>query len=281
MLYEYLRVFKESGGTFTDLSLDNQEEAKTLTPNLSATDYLYIAQYFPFNNLFFRVGDTTQNAIVDSITIQYYDGTQWRDVVDQLDSTAVSGAPLGRTGVLQFSPNRDYGWMRISDSSDNNAPAEIQSLNIYECYWLRIQFDGGITNGSEIKEISYAFTDTQELNNIDIEINNFYNAFASGKSDWIDEILTASKMMIIDLKRQGLIVDRGQVLRFDDVFMACTYKTLELIYMNLGPSYVDKRNDIRSLYEQALNIKRFTFDKDEDGFVDHSEIKSSIKRLIR
>lgn len=280
MLYEYLRVLKESGGTFTDLSLDNQEEAKTLTPNLAGTDYLYIAQYFPFNNLYFRMGSTV-NSIVDSITIQYYDGTQWRDMVDQLDASAVSGAPLARTGVLQFSPSRDYGWMRVSDTSDSNAPTELQTLTIYECYWLRIKFDGGITNGTEIEEISYAFTDTQELNNIDIEINNFYNAFATGKSDWIDEILTASKMLVIDLKRQGLVMDKGAILRFDDVFMACTYKTLELIYMNLGPSYVDKRNDIRALYDQALNIKRFTFDKDEDGFVDRGEIKNSIKRLIR
>ena len=280
MLYEYLRVFKEAGGVFTDLSLDNQEEAKTLTPALGSSDYLYIGQYFPFNNLFFHIGDVA-NATSSSITIQYWDGTAWRSAVDILDATASSGVPLARSGVVQFSPDRDYGWQKVNDTTDSNAPSELSTLTIYELYWIRVKFNSGMTAGTEIKEVSYAFTDTQELNNIDIEINSFYDSFASGKTDWIVEIITASKMLIVDLKRQGLVYNKGQVLRFDDVFLACTYKTLELIYMNLGPSYSDKRSDIRNLYIEALNIKRFTIDKDSDGYVDRNEINNSIKRLVR
>lgn len=280
MLFEFLRIWKETGDVFTDLSMDNQEEAKVLTPDLGNDDYLYVAQNFPFNNLYIRTG-TTVNAVAGGLTIEYWDNKSWRSAVDVLDSTSVSGVTLARPGVVQFSPQRDFSWVNLSESNKNNAPTEIQSLTIYDCYWLRIKADNGITVGSEIQEIGYTFTDTQQLDNIDIEISEFYESFASGKTDWITEIMTASKMLLIDLKRQGLVVDRGQILRFDDVFMAGTYKTLELIYMNLGPSYQDKRSDMRSLYDAALNIKRFTVDTDSDGRVARDEIKNTIKRLVR
>jgi len=282
MLYEYFRVFKETGGSFTDLSLDNQEEGVTLIPAITAADTLYFAQYFPVNNMYFHMGSTA-NATGGDITIEYWDGTNWRSAVDILDATKVSGAVLGRSGIIQWSPYIDYSWRPVNDTEDSNSPDELNSLRIYNSYWYRATFPSGLDAGTEIKEITYTFTNDSILDDIDIEINEFLTSFDSSgsKTDWIDQIITASKMLMTDLKRRGLVMNRGQILRFDDVVMPATYRTLDLIYQNLGPSYMKRRQELRVLYEEALDIERFTLDKDGNAFVSQGELSSSVKSIKR
>jgi len=289
MLYEYLRLFKYDGTSFTDYSLANQEEAIDLTPALTSTDYLYMAHNFPVTNIFPYVGDTVNTAAAN-IKIEYWggQGNGWIEAVDILDASALAGVPFTRPGNIQWVTDNGYSWNRIADSSENYAPAELQTLasaqkvTLYNTYWMRISYDSDLDAGLKIKEISYAFTTTQELDNIDVEISCFYEAIGGvSKSDWIPEIMTASKMLVIDLKHLGLIDAREQVIRFDDVFIPATYKTLDLIYMNLGPSYIEKRKELRKLYDDSLDVDRFTFDSDMDGELDSRELQGSIKRLVR
>ena len=90
MLYQYIRTFDADDGTLTDLSLDNQDESSTLPFDLVVSeDYYYIAQFFPFNNFFVQID--TANDVTASITLEYYDGTSWREAVDVLDGTSTSG----------------------------------------------------------------------------------------------------------------------------------------------------------------------------------------------
>jgi hypothetical protein len=281
MLLEWFRVWKYDGATFTDLSIDNQDDSVTIPLNLTTTDYLYLSQDVPFNNIYFDMN--TGNLDVAELEIQYWAGQTkgWQDVVDILDATKAAGVTLSKSGVVQFSPNRDYGWFRVSDSSETYAPDELQGMHIYESYWLRIRPKTDLNAGTILNEITYSFTKSQELGNFDVEVNSYLDAFESGKTNWDKEIKTASKMLVSDLKKQGLVVNRGEILRIEDVSLACTYKTLELIYMNLGSSYQDKRAEIRALYTDALNSRSFNFDKSSDGFLNSGERFTSIKKLVR
>ena len=78
-----------------------------------------------------------------------------------------------------------------------------------------------------------------------------------------------------------MITHQGQILRFEDVTYAATLKALSLIYQNLGPGFRVKLEDARNEYERALNIKRFTFDKTNDAFVNAGEITNTIGALVR
>jgi hypothetical protein len=282
MLYNYMRLIRGDNGTLTDVSLENQDESRNITLDLvTGEDYIYVAQHFPFNNLFFQI--SSANAVASSMAIEYWSGpgNGWKAFQDVLDDTKRSGASLAVSGVVQFTPDPQYNWHQVGDSQGQDFPTGLTTLKIYNVYWLRISFNATLTNTTAIKRLSYAFTRSQQLDNLDVEINRFLTSFSASKTNWDDEIVTASQQVVDDLMRAGLIVSRGQVLRFDDVSMAASWKTLMLIYRNCGPAFRDKLLDAEKEYGKLLNLRRFSFDKNQDGFVDKKEISNTVARLTR
>ena len=279
MLHEYLRVLKYDGTTFSDLSLDNQNESTNLDLALTTTDYIYLGQYFAFNNFFINLD--TANTSASILSLEYWNGSEWKSALDLLDGTSLSGVTLSQSGVVQFSPDRLYGWNRVSDTSETSAPTEMQSLTIYNMMWLRFKPTINIDALTDAFSISYAFTSSQQLNNHDIEINNYYDRFAVGKTDWNNEIVTASRYLVADLKRKNIVQDHAQILRFDDVSLACEWKTLEHIYNNMGKAYVEKRDDARTQYDKYISIRERSLDKNNDASLSMDELKGSIRNGIR
>jgi len=277
MLYQWLRLINGA-----DFSLDNQDDSQKVPMNLEVGDYVYLGQYFPFNNFFAWVD--TANTETSSLTIEYWSNNEWVQAVDILDGTSANGKTFGKSGVVQFSPIKDKNaWSRVSDTSETNSttPPELNGFTIYDCFWIRLKVDANLSVGTDVNKITYTFTDSQQLNKYDIEINSFMPAFESGKTNWIKEVITASEMMLADLKSKGLVISRGQVLRFDDVSMACDMKTLALIYSNLGKAYEEKRVRKELEYEKAINLRRFTFDLNNNGMVDEGEIQFKTVRIVR
>lgn len=280
MLYQYIRTFDADDGTLTDLSLDNQDESSTLPFDLVfSEDYYYIAQFFPFNNFFVQID--TANDVTASITLEYYDGTSWREAVDVLDGTSTSGVSLAKSGVIQFSPNNSFRWARTVDTTDSTAPTALNSITTYNMYWLRMKFSDTLKVTTAIKRITYAFTLHQQIDNLDTTVDEYLTDFVANKTSWNDEIVTCSMQVVADLKRKGLILNVGQILVLEDVSMATDWKTLMHIYRNLGGDYKTKFDAAKIEYDSALDLKRFTFDKDNDAFIDRNEIAESASRLRR
>lgn len=279
MLLDYIRIFKFDGSSLTDQSLLNQDDSSTMPLNLDTDDYLYIGQRFPFTNLFFQMD--TVNGVTGSISVDYWDGKQWRAGVDVLDGTKSSTIPLAKSGNLSWSVNHDYGWQIVNDTTDSSAPSGLASVYLYDTYWTRLSVDNAVSGSCDAKEIGYAFTTSSQLKSIDVEIDGYLSSFESGKTDWNPEIMTASKQVVTDLKRLGLVIHSGQIMELDDVWLPATYKTLALIYFNLGPSYNDKRAAVENMYKNALNNRRYTFDSNADGKLDKREISGQVRRLVR
>jgi hypothetical protein len=280
MLHEWLRFIRKDDSVYTDQSIANQRESENITLDIVATDDgILIGKQFPFNNFFCWMGDTV-NALASVMSIQYWDSTQWRDAVDILDGTASGGKTLAQSGAVQFSPDREYNWGRIGDTSEtSNTPAELQGETIYNLYWLYIKFSGDLTPGTVLKRLTYAFTYDSKIVGYDHEINEFLTHFS--QSDWTKQIISASEETVDELQVRGLLVDPGQIIRIGEVGRAATYKTLETIYYNLGESYSDRRRDIAQKFDKALKMKRFTFDQDADAYVDRIEIKNKISQMVR
>lgn len=279
MLHEYIRVLSYNGSTFSDLSLINQNDSINLDLSLATTEYIYIGQYFAFNNFFIHLD--TANATASSLTLEYWDGSSWREMVDVLDGTKTGNVTLAKSGVIQFAPNKLYNWNRITDTSESYAPTEMQSLQIYNLIWLRFKPTVDIDASTDAISISYAFTSSQQLNLHDIEINNYYDRFAIGKTDWNKEIITSSRYLVSDLKRKNIVQDHAQLLMFDDVSLACEWKTLEHIYNNMGKAYVEKRDHARSMYDKAIEIRQRTIDNNNSAKVDLDNLKGAIRNGIR
>lgn len=279
MLAQWIRVFYSNNGVLTDYSLAAQDTDAIPFPIVAAEDYLYIAQYFPFNNFYLDLDVVNDQASV--MTVQYWYGKEWVNAVDLIDATKVNGVSLAKSGVVQFSPSRRYKWTEIVDTSlEQNS--SLTSLEIYNNYWLRVKFSADLNALTAIESISYKFANDEMLVAIDSEINNYLLAWGGiTKTNWNEQLLLASQYLIYDLKSKGLIIHPGNILRFDDVSMACAHRCLMIIYAQLGESFKDKYNYSLGMFNELMSIKRFNFDVDLDARLDKTEIANSVGKLIR
>jgi hypothetical protein len=281
MLHEWLRLIRKDNATYSDNSIANQREDETVALNIvAAEDAIYIGKQFPFNNFFFWMGSTV-NAEASTMTVEYWSNDEWVEAVDILDATSSGGATLARNGAVQFSPDIDYNWTIVNDTSEsgNHVPDDLADFTIYNLYWIKITFSADLTAGTVLKRLSYAFTTDSTIVGIDHEIEDFLSHFS--QDDYTKQIIAASEETVDELQVRGLLVDEGQVIRIGEVGRAVAYKALEIIYFNLGDSYADKRRSVASKFDKALKIKRFTFDQDLDAFTDRREIKNKISQLVR
>jgi hypothetical protein len=267
MLAQWIRVFFSDNGVLTDYSIEAQQNSQLAFPAVATQDYIYVAQYFPFNNLFIEID--TANANASALSCEYWDGQQWRAGVDSVDATKSSGATLAVAGVFQFSPNKNYKWQIIKDTSETgNTPVQLQSLSIYDAYWMRLKVSADLSAGTKIRKISYAFTTNQIMLGIDPEINQYLTAWGgASKLDWNEQIILASQHLVADFKARQLIVGVGNIVRFDDIALAVAYRTLGLIYAQLGEAFKAKYDDSVIQYNKLLGIKRFTLDRNDDAQV--------------
>lgn len=281
LLKQWIRAFRRSGaGTVTDLSLALGDNSNTTTLDLAADEYLYVAQYYPFNNIYFDL--ETPNTATSSVTVEIWDGSTWNPVVDTLDGTDSSGAFLGQDGVLQYTPDRDYTWSSVENSEEENTSFLLQNdVTLYDLHWMRLSVSDALDGGTAVRAIDYKFATDEMLTDIDPEINRYLTSWETGKTDWERQLRLASQHVIQKLKVRGLVVHPGQILLNDDVSWATAYRCLEIIYSRLGEGYEFQRDEARRSAEMFMNQKRFTFDLNQDGQVDAGEINASSAEGIR
>ena len=279
MLSQYIRTINSDNGTLTDVSIISQTTDSTLTaPIVSGEDYTYIGQYLPSNNMFFEIDTANTNAAV--IQIQYWDGTTWRDVVDILDGTSTSSKTLAQSGVIQWSINNNYGWVKAQDTSEDISA--LSTLTIYNLYWMRFSSSADLSSGSLLDRVTYKFTDADALTQLEPDLTNIASAW--GVSDWLDQMLLASKHVWHELRNRDLIKGAQNILRFDDVYMATAYRTLAIIYDGLASSnevYVDKKLEALREFKDLLSGSATYYDRNEDSLVNSNEIAYKSARTIR
>lgn len=277
MLGQWIRTLLYHGAVLRDYSLELQRDNANMPVGLiAATDAIYLGQYFPFNNFFVQMEQA--NSKTSSLSVQYWDGFDFREAVDVLDGTSLNSKTLAQTGVVQFQPSRDAAWNLIQDPSVDG-PSPLSTCKIEDLYWVRIKVSDNLAGATKIKNISYAFCRQEDLLTVDPEINDYLTAWQ--QTDWVKQILLASQNVIADLKARGLVKSNGQVLRFDDVFFATVYKTLDIIFMPMGKNFVEKRKEYQAKYREFIQGPRFTFDQSEDARVDRCEIQNSTHQGVR
>lgn len=281
LLTNYLRIFSDVSGSLKDLSIENSEWSE-FSFDATNSEYLYVAQAYPFNNLYLEC--STGNVNTANIEVEFWNGKQWASAVDVLDGTSVSGSTLQRPGVIQWGIDIDGNpWDKIQDTSDQNEPSELQSLKIYDLWWVRLSPSQNLSAGTKLKRINYLFCTNQQLLDHDPEINNYLEAWGGvAKTDWTDQIIAASQHVVTHLKAKGVLNHQAQILRFDDFSIAATYKTLSFIYARLGSSYAEKRDYYEQQFKDQMNLVRFTgIDNNSNGRVDQSEIAALTARAVR
>lgn len=267
MLHQWIRVIGKKGAVFTDLSIANSDDAQTWAWDFDA---VYIGKQFPFNN--FHLWVDNPNATLEKMKISVWDGNDFELAADVLDASA----SVSKNGIIQFTMDEHTSWSR-GDSED--MPEIAAGPKIYDLYWMKIEFDSPIDIATTVKQLSYAFTDERFLTVLDNDIDLYLSPL--GQTDWIAQILMASMQTAIYMKSNGLIIDEGQIIQFDDFYVSTAYKTLELIYFNLGPDFDEKRTMAQKMFISNLKTRRLTIDRDMDGKIDRTDMRQTIRTLTR
>lgn len=265
------RVLFNDNGTEYDLSvaLNDYLSGSAVIPYVKVEDAIYIASDLPINNKYFVVDSVNAEASV--VSVQNWVGNAWEDAVDVIDGTAASGKSLAQSGIIRWKTNRLKTWDIEQDSEDVTG---VSAVGIYNRFWTKITFSETLTNSTEISYIGYKFVES------DTELYTFYPelrdtdlqaAFASGKTDWVDQEIAASEGIITELTTRGIIKTPSQLLNTELFKMPAIHKTAHLIFAAMGRSHDEDAAMAKMRYEQSMNMKNFQVDLNASGNLETSE----------
>ena len=269
------RIIFSDNGTLNDFSvkLDNYHAGVESFEFVSADDYLYIGSRFPFNSFYLKFG--TLNATVSTPSISIWDGNQWRSTVDLVDQTY----GMTQSGYISFVPSKERSGWAQDDTVLNNGNEEIMGLGdvtIYDQYWLRLSLTSDLDAGTTLSWIGHILCQDDDLYSEYPLFNSstMKSAFESGKTDWEEQRVAASNLLISDLISRNIILNQGQILDVSKLKYAAVCKTAQVIFNSMGDDYKDDAQMAKNEYDLrisngVLNIdlnNNATLDKDEARF---------------
>lgn len=262
------RILYSDNGTLTDYTtnLDNYHGGTHSFSFVASEDAIYIGSRLPFNHIYLKLGSTV-NAETSSMSISYWDSIDWRSAVEVIDETAVSGASLAQSGFVSWVPDKDYGWIREDTNYGGIEITGLTSVEIYDLYWLRINFSADLTADVTLSWAGQKFSDDDDLGTeyADLVRTSVLSAYESGKTDWEEQHIAAAKIIIQDIKKRGLIYDKQQILKWDEFTPAAVSQVAKIIYGGLGNDYLDARSLAVKDYAERIGNVLPTIDKDRNA----------------
>lgn len=240
--------------------------------NYTSGSYLYIATDFPFNHIYFKLGDVV-NSISATMKIEYY-GSNWNEVVELRDGT--NG--LTKSDFVEFTPSRNASWSLQTDSTVIGL-----SKVVYEKYWTRISFNETLTANIDLSFVGNKFSDDQDLfAEYPIFSNSdFMSAFKLGKDSWEEQHIKASEMINMDLIKKGVILGPEQLLERRKFIGSSVCKTAEIIFTAFGNDYVEQKTAAREEYFKRLDLSQYSIDVNSDGILSPVDVQTKVGWLSR
>lgn len=240
--------------------------------DFEATDYLYIGLYKPFSTLYFELKGLS--VIDTALNFEYWNGTAWIGLVNQLDDTKA----FTRSGFITFDLDQDK-WASKSVDAETN-------------YWIRIHPDLDLTPALEIQGIGVLFSSDLDLKEEVFEIEEYLQ---SGQLSFVNIHQTVKKDILQMINNRGRTkrknpadaVGLDRITEFDvlsptELNQTAKYMALEKIYFNISDSlddkYYQKSQDYRKLAFESFDLYYLTLDIDDDGKIRASE-KNKIERV--
>lgn len=261
------RVLLADGSTLTDVSVAVAKyygEVAKFT--LTSAQFIYISSRLPFNHLFFKLKTPSINTA--RMNVQYYDGTSWVSVVEVIDETD----GFKKSGHVQFTPNRNKLWSERSTNDNGQKIAELESVVIYDQYWVRISFDADLSE-VELQWLGQLFTNDDDLKVEfpDLARAKTIAAIEPGKTSWEEQHIQAAKLICTDLEKAGVITGPGQILDWRNYIEASIQKAAEVIMGSFGNEYLEDIAKAREEYKSRLSKRYFKVDKNNNAIEDKEE----------
>lgn len=275
------RFIHSDNGTLKDYSteLKNYHSGSAVIDYTVTADAIYIGSELPFNSLFFDISVANDQAATP--TVQYWDGGNWRSMVEVIDET--NG--LFNSGHITWTTNKSHNWAN-EDTVYPSGTEQITGLGnvtIYNLYWLKITFNVTLKATTALNWIGPKFCDDNDVTGefTLFSKSGFLTAYESGKTSWEREIILASNLIIEKLIDKDIIISGDQLLERSKLRDACVSKVAELIFNNLGDDYEDDRKKARAEYDERMNKKNFRADINQNARIDEQEMGVMVGGLYR
>lgn len=264
------RIIYSDNGTLTDLTSQlNDYNANTKAFTFVASeDSILLGSIYPFTSKYFK--NTSPNSTPSVLTVSYWDGTQWRAASNYTDETGLSGTPFSSSSNLSFSTDKRYPW--VADDTTSNGVEHITGFGtgttIYDLYWIKLTYATNIA--MTLSWVGDVYCSDSDLQSVAPSVMNatFMDDWESGKTDWEDQRVAATRLLIeemkgINLQSENLLLDK------DELSMAAAFRTLAVIYGEMGD--VEKFNMYMARVE-VLVRQSFSKDKNLDGRINPNEV---------
>jgi hypothetical protein len=278
------RVLFNDNGTVEDITLAlNNYRKGIFTLNYTAgQDFLIVGVDLPFNNRYFDLN--LPNAVSANVSVDIWDGSQWREAVDILDATKTAGASLGQSDIISFTPKKYRCDWICEDCSDD--VEGLAGTEIYNKYWMRFYWDASFT--ASINHIGQRFNNDDDLFGFYPDLFNaqMFDCFApdepSGtKTDWIEQSIQAVEAITRELRARNIVISPNQILDPEIMRNAAIHKTAEIVYSAFGTAYEENRLLAQKKYKEAFNVDKFNIDLNATGELDCGEAVKSTQYLRR
>ena len=266
------RVILNKNGTLTDLTLALSDyHSVTAVPHIdTGTDFLYVGSDLPFNHRYFLI-DVVNNQDA-TISIDLWTGDGWTAAIDILDGTLNGTHPMGKSGIISWTPDPDkssWSW----DDTNEMPNSGLQSLKIQGLYWARLKWSANLRNTMALQYVGHKFSEDADLyvEYPEFSTNNFKTAFASGKNNWNDQHLLAAEYVIQDLRVMNLARQGDQILDWRRFKNASVHKAAEIIYKAFGDDYENNLVQAKRDYKDSLQQKYYNLDTNRDATLTEQE----------
>ena len=265
----YKLIFSDNN-SLTDLStkIKNHRDGEATLPIVASEDYLYIGSRYPFNSIYFKF--KTANTNTTTVSVSYWEGNEWTNAVEVIDET--NG--FKNDGYVTFVPDKnESSWLREDTVQGDGNSEEVQGLGtlvIYDHYWLRLKFSNDLSATTSLNWIGDLFCSDEDMYS-EYPIFNSSNlklAYKAGKTDWENQRIRASDLVISDLVTRNIIEDSGQLLDKDKLKLATVSRTAQIIFNALGDDYVDDTLKAKKEYGERVRENMLSVDKNANARLD-------------
>jgi hypothetical protein len=263
------RVFFSDNGVLRDFSvnLNKYDSTESVFDYKTGEDYFFIGSRLPFNQLYFKL--VTLNELPANMYVEVWDGSQWQFVNEVIDETGA----FSDSGYITFYPDRDYGWDLADTASTGEVVEGLESVKIYDRYWLRLSFDADLTEGVSLSWLGNIFSDDGDLGAEypDLIKTNVLSSFKSGKTNWEEQHVRAAYIIEQDLIINKVAISPEQILDREDYRLASVQKTAEIIFNAFGDDFTDNKQRAKEEYQRRISAPNKKIDRNANAVEDRYE----------
>lgn len=255
-------ILNYDGSSLLDLSPALNTPLESSAPvELGGSNYLYVGSVLPLTSLYAALSASATGA---QLGVEYYTSEGWQAARYTQDLTD----GLSTSGYIEFEAFRDKPWFKVGNTVD---VVELSSYELYDRYWCRLSLDAVATVTMEW--LGHKFCSSTDLLRQfpGLRTSSALRVFGDSKTDWEEETIIASELMIQDLRDKYSIISADQLGQIDRLKHACVARTAALIYSGFGDSGVDDEQRALEKYENRLTPGQIVVDSNSDGIVSPEE----------